>query len=87
MSRSEKIGSTVAITVVAGSDPLRPPARHLGFFPRSSRYFRSGALMTKKLALDQLRRISKTRPSAKPQDEADSAQRRIVPDLPKRDDG
>jgi len=43
--------------------------------------------MTKKLALDQLRRISKTRPSAKAHDESDSAQRGIVPDLPKRDEG
>jgi hypothetical protein len=39
--------------------------------------------MTKKVALDQLRRISKNRPSAKCRDPGDSTQRRIVPELPK----
>lgn len=42
--------------------------------------------MTKKPALDQLRRISKTRPSSKPREALDIAQRRIVPDFPKPED-
>jgi len=39
--------------------------------------------MAKKIALDQLRRISKTRVSTKTRDAVHGAERRIKPDLPK----
>jgi hypothetical protein len=39
--------------------------------------------MAKKIALEQLRRISKTRSASKRRDALDGAERRIVPDLPK----
>ena len=39
--------------------------------------------MAKKIALEQLRRISKTRASTGPRDPLYGAERRIVPDLPK----
>ena len=42
--------------------------------------------MAKKTALDQLRRISKTKGPGKAHDAGQDAERRIVPDLPMPDD-
>jgi hypothetical protein len=42
--------------------------------------------MAKKTALDQLRRISKTRSSTRPHEAPLGAERQIVPDLPKAEE-